>query len=153
MKERNIVICIILSIVTCGLYSLYWFVKMTDEVNETTKEKGTSGIVALILTLVTCGLYGIYWAYKMGEKVNTIKRQPAGNNHILFIILMLFGLGIVNYCIIQDTLNKFVCTAAPQANEKPNTVGEFIEDVVEEAERAVEEVGEAIGIVEEKVDK
>lgn len=154
MKQRNLVVCIILSFITCGLYALYWFVKMTDEVNEVTKEKGTSGIVALLLTLVTCGIYGIYWSYKMGEKVNTLKGEPAGSNHILFIVLVIFGLGIINYCILQDTLNKFGGSDSSQANVEPDTVGEFIEEIVEEAETAVEEVGEAISeMVGEKFDK
>ncbi|MCR5297346.1 MAG: DUF4234 domain-containing protein, partial [Clostridiales bacterium] len=33
MKNRNIVVCIILSIVTLGIYGIYWFIKMTDESN------------------------------------------------------------------------------------------------------------------------
>ncbi len=39
-KKRDIVVSIILSIVTCGIYGIYWFVVMTDESNElaTTKK-------------------------------------------------------------------------------------------------------------------
>lgn len=29
IKQRNIGICILLSIVTCGIYGLYWFVVLT----------------------------------------------------------------------------------------------------------------------------
>ena len=32
IKQRNIGICILLSIVTCGIYGLYWFVVLTDDI-------------------------------------------------------------------------------------------------------------------------
>lgn len=33
IEQRNIGLCIVLSIVTCGIYGIYWFIKLTDEVN------------------------------------------------------------------------------------------------------------------------
>ena len=33
IQERNIAIAVILSIVTCGLYGIYWMIKLNDEVN------------------------------------------------------------------------------------------------------------------------
>ena len=32
-QQRNIAVAIILTIVTCGIYGIYWFVKLTDEMN------------------------------------------------------------------------------------------------------------------------
>mgnify|MGYP002710538082 FL=1 len=54
VKNRNIALCIILSLVTCGIYGLYWFVCLTDDTNTISGEPGTSGVVALVLTIVTC---------------------------------------------------------------------------------------------------
>ena len=31
IKERNIVLCILLSIITCGIYEIYWFCTLTDD--------------------------------------------------------------------------------------------------------------------------
>ena len=31
MKEKNIALCIILSIFTCGIYGIIWFISMTDD--------------------------------------------------------------------------------------------------------------------------
>ncbi len=110
LAERNIVLAIILSLVTCGIYSIYWFVVMTDEANTVSGEQGTSGIMAFLFTLITCGIYGFFWYYKMGQKLH-VAGQRAGkeiaDNGILYIILGLFGLGIVNYALIQNDLNKF----------------------------------------------
>lgn len=109
VKERNIAICIILSLITCGIYGLYWFVCLTDDTNTVAGEPGTSGILALVLTIVTCGIYGLYWAYKCGEKLDTAhqkRNEAAGNGGVLYLIVFIFG-GIIAYALIQNELNKF----------------------------------------------
>lgn len=106
VKERNIVLAIIFSILTCGIYSIYWMVKLNDELLELSNEKGNSGVAVILLTLITCGIYGIYWHYKMGGCVNKIKGN--GSNDIIFLVLSLFGFGIVNYVIAQDAINNVV---------------------------------------------
>lgn len=110
LTNRSIPLCIILSLVTCGLYSLYWFVVMTDDANSLLEDEQTSGVLSLVLFFVTCGIYGIYWNYQMGKKL-----YDAGNkNHvgiqdysILYLVLSLLGFTVVNYCLIQNDLNKF----------------------------------------------
>lgn len=53
-EPRNIAIAIILTIVTCGIYGIYWFIVLTNETNEAACEpNGTSGGIAFLLTLVT----------------------------------------------------------------------------------------------------
>ena len=110
VQNRNIAMCIILSIVTCGIYGIYWFVCLTDDTNTVSGEvNGTSGILAFILTLVTCGIYCFYWAYKCGDKIDTAKQQrgiPASNGGVLYLILWIFG-GVIAYALIQNELNKF----------------------------------------------
>ena len=110
VPNRSIPMAIILSFVTCGVYLLYWFVMMTDEANSVSDETATGGALSLIFTLITCGLYGIYWHYQMGKKLYDagVKNNVAiSDNSVLYLILSLFGLGIVNYCLIQNDLNKF----------------------------------------------
>lgn len=110
IKERNLAVAIILTIVTCGIYGLYWFVKLTDETKYLTGTDGAAGITALLLTLVTCGIYGLYWNYKLGEKVDMLKRnrgQDSTSSSVLFIILAICGLTIVNYVIAQSELNCY----------------------------------------------
>lgn len=84
IKQRNIALCIVFSIITFGIYALYWFVCLTNDANqESGQTDATSGGVALLLTIVTCNIYGWFWAYKMGEKIDAIKTkngQSAGNH-------------------------------------------------------------------------
>lgn len=110
VRPRSIPLCIVLSLITCGIYLLYWFVCVTDEVNEVTQEYDTSGIVSLLLTIITCGIYGLYWGYKMGDKLDRSRMR----NHIstsafpiIFLVLNLFGLTIVSCAIIQSELNHY----------------------------------------------
>lgn len=108
VQERNIALCIIFSMITCGIYSLYWFVCMTDDTNAVANEEGTSGVLALVLTIVTCGIYGLYWAYKRGELLDKAKMNrglPASNGGVLYLILYIVG-GVIAYALIQNELNK-----------------------------------------------
>ena len=109
MRERNIVTCIILSLVTCGIYGIVWFINLTDDAARANNNPNFSGGTAFLLTLVTCGIYSIYWSYKMGKEIYNAKiskGMPASDQSILYLILSLFGLGIVNYCLMQNELNE-----------------------------------------------
>ena len=110
VKNRNIALCILFSIITCGIYELYWIVVLTDDTNQIAGEpEDTSGIVSLILSIVTCGIYGLYWAYKRGEKIDKAHQnrgEAASNGGVLYLILYIFG-GIIALALIQNEVNKF----------------------------------------------
>ncbi len=109
IKKRDIVTSVILTIVTCGLYGIYWFVVLTDDVGRVTEDNSISGGVSVLLYFLTCGLYGIYWAYKMGQKLYTYSeenKKGLADNSIAYLIIQLIGFGIINYCLIQNDLNK-----------------------------------------------
>lgn len=108
IKTRGIAVSIILSIITCGIYGIYWMIKLNDEINELSGERNaTSGGMVFLFTLITCGIYSFFWMYKMGERCDRIKGAN-GSSGILYLVLALFGLSIVDYCLMQDTINKAV---------------------------------------------
>lgn len=111
VSERNIVLAIVLSIITCGIYGIYWFIVMTDDVNRANQDpNATSGGMAFLFTIITCGIYGLYWYYKMGKSLYEAGQKtgrPISDNSILYLILGLFGFGIISYALIQSDLNKF----------------------------------------------
>ena len=113
MQKRSIVKAVIFSLITCGIYGCYWFVKLTDEAHEAAGRQTTaSGLMALLFSLVTCGIYLLYWMYKMGETVNEAKHRRGmhadGNDPILYLFLTFVGLGIVSEALIQSALNDIV---------------------------------------------
>lgn len=111
ITERNIVLQIVLSLVTCGLYAIYWLLVMTDDSNALSENNKTaSGGMTILLIFLTCGIYTYYWFYKMGKKLHEAGMTYGRNvsdNSVLYLILALFGFGIVDYCMIQSDLNKF----------------------------------------------
>lgn len=117
MTKRSIPVCVILSIITCGIYSLYWMVKMTDEANALSgRTADTSGGIVLLLTIVTCGIYGIYWAYKMGEKLDVAKNNcgiASSNSAILYLILELVC-SIIGWALMQNDINNVIDASGVQ---------------------------------------
>ena len=60
----------------------------------------------------TCYLWYLWMVLGLqdGEKVDIIKSRggmPSSNSGILFVVLQLFGLGIVDYALAQDAINKY----------------------------------------------
>ena len=110
IEQRNIALCIILSIVTCGIYGLYWIYKLTEDVNKLTGDpNATSGGMVILLSIITCNIYMWYWLYKQGDAIDQVKASrglSSGNSGILYLILAIFGLGIVSYALMQNELNQ-----------------------------------------------
>jgi len=110
IKKRNIALCIFLTLITCGIYGLYWLVCLADDTNTAAEEQnGTSGGMVLLFTIITCGIYSFYFMYKQGDKIDTARQNrnlPGKNSGILYLVLAIFGLAIVSYALMQDELNK-----------------------------------------------
>lgn len=109
IPSRSVMSALVFSFLTCGIYSIYWFVKLTEEANAVSGETKPSGGTAFLLSLITCGIYTYFWMYKQGGKIyqgGVNKNVPIENRGVLYIILTVFGLGIVNYCLMQSDLNK-----------------------------------------------
>ena len=106
VEPRSVAICLILSLVTCGIYMLYWMYKVNDELNLLAgNPNGTSGGMVLVFDILTCGIYGIYWNYKMGQNVSRL----TGDNFspIVMLLLALFQCSFISLALMQDTINKY----------------------------------------------
>lgn len=109
LKEKNIAVAVILSLVTCGIYGIIWYINLTDDAAYINEDRSFSGGKAFLFTLITCGIYGIYWNYKMGKTLyegKTKRGLQASDNSVLYLVLGLFGLGIVNWCLMQNDINQ-----------------------------------------------
>lgn len=111
MVKRSIPVSIILSLITCGIYGLYWMATLTDDANALSgRTNETTGGMTVLFSIITCHIYGYYWAYKMGEKLDAAKaarQMPAGNGAVLYLILELF-IPIVGWALMQDDINKMI---------------------------------------------
>lgn len=110
VPNRSVVTSILLTIVTCGIYGIYWMVTLQDDSNLICDDNKTSGITVVLLTLVTCGIYGWVWYYKMGQRLAQAGQKygiQIADNSVVYLIVGLLGFGIVDYCLMQSDLNKF----------------------------------------------
>ncbi len=113
-KKRNMFLCVLFSIITFGIYWIYWWCKVTTETNHlATNHKTANGIVAWIFSLITAGIYYFYWAYKMGCKVKEINGEEGGGT--LYIILSIFGFGFLINFFAQSAINNKVDQAPATA--------------------------------------
>ena len=114
--DRSIVMYILLTIVTCGIYGYYFIYKLAEDVNEMCKEDGqkTGGLVAFILlSFVTCGLYAYYWYYQLGNRLQMnapkygITVMESGTTILLWCLvgLLVCGIGplVAMHFIIRNT--------------------------------------------------
>lgn len=70
--DRGVIGWLLLSIVTCGIYSYYFLHCLARDINVMCQDDGdsTPGIAAFILlSFVTCGFYALYWYYKIGNRL------------------------------------------------------------------------------------
>lgn len=77
IKERSFLMYLLLTIVTCGIYSIYYWYTYTEELNRMTDGDGEplqDYIVVLLLSIITCGIYKYIWLYKVGNKL--VKNGP-----------------------------------------------------------------------------
>ena len=112
IEKREVPVAIILTLITCGIYGIYWFIKLNDEINALNGDvNDTSGGMAFLFSLISCGIYGIYWMSKMGDKLDNIAVNHGmvqSSRGIVYLVLSIFGLGIVSYALMQDTVNKAI---------------------------------------------
>ncbi|MGL5979050.1 MAG: DUF4234 domain-containing protein [Erysipelotrichaceae bacterium] len=110
VQKRNIITLIILSLLTCGIYTLYLFYKQAEEINQMGDYQDNAAL-ELLFTIVTCGVYAIYWHYKYAKRVLEIQQNKGmrGNDlSIINIVLSVFGLWIVANAILQSEMNNII---------------------------------------------
>ncbi len=104
LEERNIFLAYLFSILTCGIYMIYWFVCLTNDTNKLSKFKTASGGLAFLFNILSFGIYSLYWSYMLGKKIGDIEKDESGG--VLYLVLSIFGLGIVVYGLAQSSLNR-----------------------------------------------
>lgn len=102
MKRRGIVAFLLLSFFTLGFYMIYWYIKFQIELKSQTNE-GFGGLGHFFVTIFTFGIYSLIWNYKVGARLEML---GAKNDGVIYLVLSLFGLGIVSYALMQNEANS-----------------------------------------------
>lgn len=121
IEKRSIPMAIILTIVTCGFYMLYWEYKLLESLYRANNLPSSAG-TDVLLSIVTCGIYGLYMIYKAGKMESSANRAynlPEKDEAALYLILGIFGLGIISFCILQSNINNLLADAVNGAYNDP----------------------------------
>lgn len=119
IEKRNPIMVLILMIITCGLYSPYWYYKMYKELSFLTNQTptGNSYAIDLIISIITCGLWGFYVDYKISKQLHEIRKKnnlhgDDSSNIILILdlasLLTFYFLFLVTSAIQQDEWNQIL---------------------------------------------
>ena len=106
----DIALGIVFSIMTCGLYSLYWNYVQFKAMNALLGREEYKFLQWLILSIITCGIYHIYYEYKMGSDLYAyLKSQgmPVSESlPVLGAVLAVFYLMVLSDAIYQHEINR-----------------------------------------------
>lgn len=102
MKKRSLVLMILFSVITGGIYGIYWYCSFQNQLKQKTGE-GFSGLGHFLVSLVTFGIYTIYWNYAAGKR---LQKLGATDNSIIYLIFSIIGLGGINALIMQSQANN-----------------------------------------------
>lgn len=106
LQNRNVVTVIILSIVTCGIYSLYWSYVTMKALDEEGNASNMPFIVQFILLF--CYIGYIIFALNANNNLNAIRAKkglPAKDSMVLFLILgVVFPIALV--ALVQNDINE-----------------------------------------------
>ena len=83
-QDRNFILVILLSIITCGIYGIYYWYKFTEDLNTLGRGDGQESpnyIIVLLLSSITCGIYAFFWYYKQGNRMQAIGQRNGGKRH------------------------------------------------------------------------
>ena len=109
LKQRGVVEVIILTLVTCGIYGLYWVYDTMSGFEQTTgKESGINAVACLLLCIFLPSIGYLVYGMSADEQLKQIKESrgiPAEDNKVMYMLLGFF-LPIVLIPIIQDEINK-----------------------------------------------
>ena len=101
IKERNVVLVYVYSVITFGIYAIYWTISTKRDINSRGGEIPTTWINLIPFA-------GFYYLYKFCEGYATKVKKD--ENTILYFCIGLFA-GIVFPALVQSELNKIARTS------------------------------------------
>lgn len=119
VKTRSLLVLILLSIVTLGIYPFIWFYGVQRDLNLMCKDgQDVNPGLVIVLFLFTFGIYPIIWFYLQGERMKNVGAmrgvpiQDSGSTYLLWLLLGAFLCGIGSLVGIAKFIKNFNTLAA-----------------------------------------
>jgi hypothetical protein len=109
-KERSPALVLLFSIITCGIYHVYWYFAVLYEMRDAGHSPtGNSPWLDFLIAVVTLGLYGFYVDYRIGKEILELQAERGlreNDTSVMAVVLDIFGLGVVASALQQSELNR-----------------------------------------------
>ena len=122
INKRKIDASIFLSIITLGIYKIFWECLLIA--NTRAIKKGKLSYTAEILCILFVPFYSLYWWFARGKIVKEEFAKHgylAVGNPVLYLILSIFGLDIVSMSIMQHDFNS-LASESPERKVTKNRI-------------------------------
>lgn len=107
MKSRNPFMVLVLSLVTFGIYFIYWIASTQNAIKKSTG-MGFGGALTIFFSIITCGIYFLYYSYTLGKNLHAL---GAPDRSILYPILSLFALSVLVPALAQSDINHILASS------------------------------------------
>lgn len=116
--NRSPVTVILLSLVTCGIYGLWWMYTIGNEINTALGKDAVNPIFGVLAIIPCVGtiimLYYIYTVDQALQELCPSRGVPYSSNAVLWIIVSIFISYFVFEAMAQSTLNQVWDASQPQ---------------------------------------
>lgn len=113
MQKRNPVLVLVYTLISFGIYGVYWEVKTKGEMNKL-------GATIPTAWLILIPFVNIWWIWKYSEGVEHV---TAGKYSAVLTFLLLWLTGMIGMAVVQDAFNNVggmpQAPVAPQAPMPP----------------------------------
>ena len=124
--DRNFGMILLLTIVTCGIYGIYAYYKISEDVATMCSGDGDdmpNYLIAILLSFITCGIYGLWWTYHFGNRIQAngprygLTIAESGTTLLLWQLIgaSLCGIGpIIGFYLIVKNVNAMAAAYTAQ---------------------------------------
>ncbi len=128
--RKSVVKAVILTIVTFGIYNLFWQNHQIKTINYFMEKRVLSFWRWLFLTIFTFGLYHIYHEYLVAKYILEIQnkvQKPITNPTLpqIAILLTILGFALIVDAIEQKELNDIIDYVTEKAFYKSQVIGDI----------------------------
>ncbi|MGM0556342.1 MAG: DUF4234 domain-containing protein [Myxococcota bacterium] len=105
-EVRNPITVLLLTFVSCGLYGIYWFFQIVEDINGALGEERFNPFKELVLSVVTCGAWGLWLQWRLSETAVELQRSRGIQPKLEPWMLFLTGLVGLFPFFMQAMLNE-----------------------------------------------
>lgn len=108
VKERNIPAAVALSVLTFGIFFIYWIYQMIQSIMLAKGDKKGNSAGELLCFLFL-PFYSLYWYYTRAKKIYAAQKERnivSRNQCIFCIVFYIIGLQAISLMLLQKELNK-----------------------------------------------